>query len=33
MARLGRLLRISRDIGLPPGALPGLEWHMETEPH
>ena len=29
--RLGRLLRISRDIGRLPGALPGLERHMEIE--
>jgi hypothetical protein len=27
---LGRLLRVSRHIGLP-GALGGLEWYMETE--
>jgi hypothetical protein len=30
MLRLGRFLRISRDIGLP-GALPRLERYMETE--
>ena len=30
MVRLGRFLRISRDIGLP-GALAGLERYMETE--
>ena len=30
MVRWGHFLRISRLIGLP-GALPGLERHMETE--